>query len=182
MSSLTKIKRSIKLLGIPEEKTFKYYFVNIWYILVDAFFHSWWSPLRNFGMNCQRVFKWLPIIWEDREWDYVYILRIWRHRLRFQREHLQKYGIHLNVEEDCRTLRIAEAILERLEKNEYTEKDWNSHMSLYPSRLFTAEHRETMKGEREDVQRMVNKERYMQKQDFEYLAKHLNKHLHSWWD
>lgn len=45
------------------------------------------SKIRNLKKGVSNLFRWLPIIWKDRDWDYEYLYEIIHKKL----EHMDKY-------------------------------------------------------------------------------------------
>lgn len=155
---------------------------------MDTLVYSWWTPVTVFFECWQRVIKWFPIIWKDRHWDHGFILEILKHKIRFTRECIGKYDRHTTAKEDCKNMRIAEILIDRLQKSEYAEKDWEEHYARWPSRFLKMleDGGTTMEKPTEeecaDVRRIGKREAYMKSQDYDYLFKHLKKHLEKWWD
>lgn len=99
---------------------------------------------------------WAPYAWKWRSWDYQYGLDALEHHL-VALEKAVREGYHMNAEKDARDIRVTIELLRR--------KDY------YPSK-FLAE------CTREDLKRRDAK----QKEDWEYLWKHISRNMKKWWD
>ena len=52
--------------------------------------------MRKFIYGIKNLIKWFPIIWKDRDWDYYYIMEIYKKKLLFTAKHMRKNGYHEN--------------------------------------------------------------------------------------
>lgn len=147
----------------------EYRLSEIYYGFLDSLFYNWISPVEEFFQKCYTIYKWFPVLWKDKDFDYVFILKIWQHKLKCMREFIDKHGIHLHKDRDIKNIRTAELILDRLIKDDYVTKEWRDYLGNKGS-----DPRET--------RRLIKRERYMRGQDFVYLGEHLRKHMTSWWD
>lgn len=66
------------------------------------------------------LWNWLPVIWEDRNWDEHYILKVLQRKIEIQRDYLVRNNRHTNIEMDNRDMTIVLNLLER-ELLEYYE-------------------------------------------------------------
>lgn len=173
------------------ELNWKYVWVNFKISTQEIFYKylvDWWrGPIYRCYSQTRSIIRWLPILWKDRNWDHWYILEILKHKIRFQREHITKENRHASAHRDGRNMRIAEALIDRIQKCEYVNKDWEEHFKQYPSRWACKDiekelNRPNKPGEREDILRIGEREKYMKNQDYDYLFKHLKKHMESWWN
>lgn len=147
--------------------------------------------LRNFYYTLRRVWKWLPILWRDRDWDYHFILDIWIAKLRFTREHLDIVRRHVEWKKDVRSLRETEKVLERLkDRDKYVEKDYREYHKKYPVKwvkkgeIVKAEDvgKQNLKKRSRDMREIMKKQKRLVREDTRLLAKLLENHLYSWWD
>lgn len=82
---------------VPEDYTFcEYIKVEIGYILdrIDTFFRSIHIGIKN-------IFKYLPIIWNDRDWDYEYCVKLLRFKLKNMSKYLKEEDILFEVDRIC---------------------------------------------------------------------------------
>lgn len=151
-------------------------------------FSNLWRPFRIFYESIVRTAKWLPIIWYDRPWDYSYTLQMLKHKIRFQREHINKYARHTGYKEQCHKMRVAELLLERLTNNDYCTLEWQEFQKNYPSEITEcADGRSLWKpskkpGNVRELNRLIKYEQDMWQQDFKYLSELLRKNIRHWWD
>jgi len=81
------------------------------------------TPLQHFGQGMKNIYKWLPIIWKDRNWDHSYILEILQHKLILQREYLVSNNRHTMIDMDNKYITICLNLIERM-KEEYYELEY----------------------------------------------------------
>ena len=124
---------------------------------LPRFFVSIWDFFRyDILYGVENLIKWFPIIWNDRDWDHVYLLRIMEKKMR-QMAHLQeKYGITLSRFKKAKQLRICAHFVQ---KNAENAKFYG-----YPGKAWAKEW---------DA---------VQKQDRELLGKIIGRRIDSWWD
>jgi hypothetical protein len=172
------------------KRAWSYDFWEIWHGAQDTLFYSWWTPITVFCESCVRTAKWFPIIWKDRHWDHWFILEILRQKIRFQRESIYKYGHHVRAYADCENMRIAELLIKRLQDDDYSDHHMKEleqefgeldfgERGLRRSKVITEEDE---KREWAAHKRAISYNEYMKSQDYDYLFKHLKKHLEKWWD
>ena len=87
--------------------------------------------IRNFLTSCNNLIKWFPTIWNDRDWDGHFILKILQKKIEFQRKELVNANRHTRIESDNRDMTLALNLLERV-KEEYYNLEcmdyWHSEM------------------------------------------------------
>ncbi len=65
------------------------------------------------------VAKWVPILMEDQEWDYGYLLTIMLKKITFMRDHFKEYGITENNDDMVAEMDEAIELLETIINDEY---------------------------------------------------------------
>lgn len=75
--------------------------------------------IRSFLTGCNNLVKWFPTIWNDRDWDGHYILKILQKKIEFQRKELVNANRHTRIESDNRDMTLALNLLERVREEYY---------------------------------------------------------------
>jgi hypothetical protein len=101
---------------------------------------------------------WFPVIFRDRDWDYVFLLRIMEFKFRRMRELHMKYGHCTNSPRKAHELLIVAELCRRIGEDEY------SHYNPFTSEF---DYRQPDK---------------MANADLELLTKIMRTHLRTWWD
>lgn len=70
--------------------------------------------LVEFVDGVKNIFRWMPTIYKDKDWDDFYILAMLRKKIEHQREYLVKANRHMDIERDNRDMTLALNLLERM--------------------------------------------------------------------
>ena len=101
--------KTYKPLPIPEDSAWD---------RVTLFGRLHWR-IRSFLTSCNNLIKWFPTIWNDRDWDGHYILKILQKKIEFQRKELVNANRHTRIESDNRDMTLALNLLERVREEYY---------------------------------------------------------------
>jgi hypothetical protein len=82
---------------------------------------------KQFIDGVSNLFKWLPVIWKDRNWDDIYIFEILKHKLILQREYLVSENRHEGVETINRDITICLNLIERVQEEYYVLEIYDYH-------------------------------------------------------
>jgi len=166
--------------------------------------------IRNFLTSCNNLIKWFPTIWNDRDWDGHYILKILQKKIEFQRKELVNANRHTRIESDNRDMTLALNLLERVKEEYYslecmdywdseivfddvpenpelksievntTAERYNEYLSKYPSSVRALTKEH---GEELDKQRLcLMVSNYNHKKANKLLFRVLEERLAFWWD
>jgi hypothetical protein len=146
-----------------------------------------------------RIKSWLPILEADRDWDYVFLETILKHKLSRMSAYIAKDRMLANYKRVVRTLNYAVYLIDRIQNNEDSQRlneefrlKWGDIkvefekveqeryriMKTYYSKAKTEEERLQADAE--------CSENYKQAEEkvvelYDRLFKHMNKYLRSWW-
>lgn len=101
--------KTYKPLPIPEDSAWD---------RVTLFGRLHWR-IRSFLTGCNNLVKWFPTIWNDRDWDGHYILKILQKKIEFQRKELVNANRHTRIESDNRDMTLALNLIERVREEYY---------------------------------------------------------------
>ena len=166
--------------------------------------------IRNFLTSCNNLIKWFPTIWNDRDWDGHYILKILQKKIEFQRKELVNANRHTRIESDNRDMTLALNLLERVKEEYYslecmdywdseivfddvpenpklksievntTTERYDDYLSKYPSSVRALTKEH---GEELDKQRLcLMVSNYNHKKANKLLFRVLEERLAFWWD
>lgn len=97
---------------------------NLWGKFKEAVFgvkyavRRFFLPVRIFQESVVRVFQWLPFIWKDRDWDYVFLFKVIQYKIKRMAELQVEYGSSLNRHETAAEMMQAIHLLELIEEAE----------------------------------------------------------------
>ena len=141
----------------------------------------WW--IKRLFWNIKRVFKWLPVIWHDREFDHSYFLQILSFKLKLMEDfYHSKYAISAD-RKDCATkIHVCKLLCDRLITNDYYFT-LGRKIKMYPNNKGILQFEILEEGCQLGICKDLDHyESYMQKQDLKLLCKIIQKNLFSWWD
>lgn len=154
---------------------------------------------RNIKYGIKNIIKWMPVIWNDRQWDQYYLYLMLRHKLSLMEKFFREDGITLSSEEKAEKMELCILLLDRLIKSEYIysayknhDKKWgeiemttkelpNGNFSCHISRPNAITEKEK-EQERKETLRCAEREAYLEKQDIGYLFNTIKKYILYWWD
>ena len=155
--------------------------------------------LRNIWRSLHSLWYWFPIIWDDRQWDYVFLIRILGHKLMAMEEFFENDSIIADSDKVAVEIRRCRMAAERIAKDEYLsvvlaphEKKWGEAEIIWKS--IDDEYDELVdvavlglddvasameKRERLALYRLAD---HLREQDYEQLFALMGKHIQGWWD
>lgn len=77
------------------------------------------NPIHNFKNGIKNIFKWLPVIWKDRDWDDHYIFEILKHKLILQRKCLIGANRHMGISKTNRYITLCLNLIELIQEEHY---------------------------------------------------------------
>ena len=157
--------------------------------------------IRNLQHGLCNLWYWLPTIWRDRDWDSYFLYTIMQKSIRSLRKGIHKRNIHVWCEKKVQSMRICEALIDRLMKDEYidivfcrhdkkwgdlevTHKQCEDNPELYQM-LF---HRDGAKTEEQKKQEhtewlvLSGVMDSVQNRDRHWLFSIMEKYIDRWWD
>jgi hypothetical protein len=126
--------------------------------------YKWWgTQWYNFNIGVKNIWRWLPVIYQDRWWDHSFLYPILRKKLELMEKNFRLHGCHLNNEKDAFKMKKCVLLLDRLINDAYI--DYKNERGWAPKVRFSFE-----------------KEEEMIEQDLDLLFKLLSKNIRTWWD
>jgi hypothetical protein len=147
-----------------------------------------WDFFRyDIPQGVPNLFRWFVIIWQDRDWDQYFLLRILELKFRRMAELHENHGHLLHASRYARQLRIAELLCKRMRKSEHDfiaegryplPENWKIWFEDIPDRRHskictTPDPWAKPRGELAAS---------LGKQDKEMLGRLIGKYLDHWWD
>jgi len=75
---------------------------------------------KNFIEGITNIIRWIPTLYQDKDWDDFYITKMLQKKIEFQREHLVYYNRHLNIDIDNRNMTWVLNLIERKHQDYYS--------------------------------------------------------------
>jgi len=151
------------------------------------------DQIDEIKIGISNFWKWRKIIWNDRNYDHNFFLKIMKTKLEIMLNNWEDEDVYVGQEKDKEKMKICIYLLNRLISENYDDnafyfhnKKWGklryNESNFFPmltrSKIRTKEDAEQ---ERKEFQRLMFHEDYLINQDLDYLFKLLKRHLRKWW-
>lgn len=159
---------------------------------------KWW--ITGIVRKISRVFQYIPVVWNNEDWDYYYLFILLKYKLSRMRKAQEQDTWHSNSHVYAKQIKQCEYLLDRLAKDEYLfplldehEKRWgkqdcwftpvqdNDDYSTIHFKREKAVFEYDVKQERKEYMKLIKHSDYLKKQDMDYFCKLLNKYSFHWW-
>lgn len=92
--------------------------------------HDIFHPLRVWR-KLKNVVRWVPVLWDDVDWDYSSLYSILHFKLKNMRESHEKWHNHTDWEEIVAQIKTAEDCMSRLVKDTYAADLWATYHATF---------------------------------------------------
>jgi hypothetical protein len=159
---------------------------------------------KNFARGVKNLWKWFPIIWQDRDWDQYYIYKVLQFKLKNQAKYIGNRDWHTGAKRDAEKMmtcvRLIDKIVDEYYGMEYmdyydydmnfpegrlvmniTKDDLDNYFAMYPLTLKKTEAQYGDKGKDRSSKAMLMG---MDRQEIarKLLFKILEQNIEGWWD
>jgi hypothetical protein len=86
--------------------------ISLWWRFEGKYYH------KDFIVGIKNLWKWAPVIWNDRDWDDYYIYEIIRNKIKFQADYIEKKDRHLSAKRDSEIMRLVARLI-KLQQDEF---------------------------------------------------------------
>jgi hypothetical protein len=86
--------------------------ISLWWRFEGKYYH------KDFIVGIKNLWKWAPVIWNDRDWDDYYIYEIIRNKIKFQSDYIEKKDRHLSAKRDSEIMRLVARLI-KLQQDEF---------------------------------------------------------------
>jgi len=151
--------------------------------------------IRNLIRSIKSVVVWLPTIWRDRDWDYVYLLIIMRKKMSLMEKFFASdKALTADHKKVANSIKECREILDRLIEDNYLAEKYDKHYEKWGQPEFNIEGEnlgityKNVKTEedeitmREEFRELVIKEMEEKENDKNLLFEKMAQSITSWWD
>mgnify|MGYP001611730826 FL=1 len=145
--------------------------------------------IQQFFLNIKRVIVYIPTIWNDRDYDYVFIYRLLQFKLSMVRKRYENNDFFVGQDDAVKHLAECDTILERLLNDNYVENEYDQFEEKWGEVIINKTFKranvlteEDKKQEREDVINLSKLEDDRKNNDKKRLFEILNDNIEKWWD
>jgi hypothetical protein len=85
--------------------------------------------IKQFFRRISNLYRWLPIIWKDEDWDHYYIFEVLKFKLKNQAEYINKRGIHLSAKRDAEIMMTCVRLIEKIQDEYYASEYFEYYKS-----------------------------------------------------
>ena len=140
----------------------------------------------------QNIFIWLPIIWNDRQWDHFYLYEMLLKKLTLMEKYHTNSNNFVGQNKIAKQIKLCRLLCQRIVDDRYIINATKPVENKYGEWSFESELCEDgfcrrlvdnrTEKERVAYKRAYNLSDYLRQQDKEMLFDKLNKWLDCWWD
>lgn len=153
-----------------------------------------WTFIRNIPSNLKMIAQWIPVLWNNWDWDHMFLMEVLKYKLLRMQKYMKKHAYVAAADQLAAQMKACTDIIDRLEKNRYTEKEIADHdekygpLSMEPDEngviLWRPKARELGLEEEEAERRfeiyLLGEKR--REKDLEILFRIMQKRMEYWWD
>ena len=91
---------------------------------------------RDVIQGFKNLWKWLPIVWKDRDWDYHFIFEVLKFKIKNTAKYTEKKQRFVGWEKEVRYMKICETLIDRIQTEYYQTEYQDYHdfdMSTVPT-------------------------------------------------
>lgn len=148
----------------------------------------------NFKQGIKNIIKWTPLIWNDRDYDWNYLMRMLEKKLRSMSELHKSHGYAESSEVTAEELLFASFLAGKIAKEDYTEEAFGDKKYLIEKNQMVFEPLNNASGssrikfvglldeERKELMRLYKLQDELLDRDMGLLFDLMKKRLRSWWD
>lgn len=85
--------------------------------------------IKEFRSSVNKLIRWFPIIWKDRDWDDHYIWEIMKNKLRWQAKYIGDRDIHTRAALDAKRMGLCANLIDKVQDEFYNSE----YMDYYES-------------------------------------------------
>lgn len=127
------------------------------------------------------IFRWLPVIWTDQEWDFQYLLDILQKKL----EHMLAFwesDIPISGNQQLNAWQIRETLeaLRRYSEDNYEREALSRYARNHPNQVTLNEIRRI--GTDQEFRQIMDAIDEQKQADFVFVFSSLGENLQNWWD
>ena len=100
---------------------------NQWYWKVYRWFK--WDAKhahRDIAQGFKNLWRWLPIVWKDRDWDDHYIFEVLKFKIKNNSKYTEKKQRFVGWEKEIRYMKICEILIDRIQ-TEYYQTEYQDY-------------------------------------------------------
>lgn len=105
---------------------------DLWETIYDKVY---WKTIgwriKEFRSSVNKLIRWFPIIWKDRDWDDNYIWEIMKNKLRWQAKYIGDRDWHTRAAIDAKRMRLCANLIDKVQDEFYSGEYMDYHESKF---------------------------------------------------
>jgi hypothetical protein len=85
--------------------------------------------IKQFFRRLRNLYRWLPIVWKDQDWDHYFIYEVLKFKLKNQAEYIGKRGLHLSAKRDAEIMMTCVRLIEKIQDEYYASEYFEYYKS-----------------------------------------------------
>lgn len=169
---------------------------KIWWKLENV-----WTFISNIPNNIAMICQWIPILWNNWDWDYSFLYEILRYKMDRMSKYLTEKDRAVNTWQYAAQLKACVDIIDRLQEgsHSYTKKEQKEHEEKWGESIYELEDQGdgmhlldiyTKKAREEGLEEQEREEqiaiyelgRARRSKDMDVLFRIMRKRIEYWWD
>ena len=90
--------------------------------------------IQRFFFNIKRIIEWIPILYNNFDWDYYYLLKIISFKLKLMEKHFREDGCTTSAKENAKEMKALIEICNRLIEDNYGEIPYGRNYKILEDR------------------------------------------------
>ena len=153
------------------------------------------NKLRRLRHSIKNVIRWFPLIWNDKDWDSLYLFKIMSYKIKNMEQYFRVHGHYVGCKKTAKEMELAYLLLKRLTDDIYNDivfkefdiKWGKANFSINDDGSLNVlyENEKTPEDKIElinDLEKAFDKEWQLKKQDVNYLFDLMKKKVLEWSD
>ena len=83
--------------------------------------------IKRFFKRLYNLYRWLPIIWKDQDWDDHYIWEILKFKLKNQAEYIGYHDRHTTAKRDAEIMMLCVRLIDKVQSEYYSHEYFDYH-------------------------------------------------------
>ena len=135
--------------------------------------------------NIKNIFRWLPIIYKDRDWNPHFVYVILKKKFEFMKQYQEKYGHALNSQYTAQRINTVIKILDRIIEDDFHNEDFwkdvkHEWIPIENGKYF--EMKTVSKYSKKEINEQMEKEDNLRKKYIKTFYSLMQKRLNTFWD
>ena len=131
----------------------------------------------SFWQNIKRVTSWIPVLWNNYDFDGAYLLIVVEYKLKRMEKLFREQGHCVHSAKYAKEMKIARLLIQRIVKDSYSDMAFDTIET--GEGFMDIDFQKRPMVPKQEIWEYGDKQK---QQDLEYLCGYLKKHLFSWWD